>query len=121
MAANTSTSCYGWLADSATTSHIACDENQFSVYQKINETNNAITLNDILHIPTATDNLFSVGRFVERGNTFFADKSGGYFYDGNGHLIMTSKLENALFSLNASISSEKVNVVQETRSWLEWH
>jgi transposase InsO family protein len=148
MAANTNpTSCYGWLADSATTSHVACDENQFTVYRKIDQTitgvgnihvsaigrgtvnltahvdgsRKDIILNDVLHVPTATDSLFSVGRFVERGNTFFADKTGGYFYNSDGHLIMTSKLENALFSLNASIPSEKVNVVRGTHSWLEWH
>ena len=27
-------SCYAWLADTGTTSHIACDKSQFSVYQK---------------------------------------------------------------------------------------
>ena len=146
-ATNTSTSCYGWLADSATTSHIACDESQFSVYQQIDETitgvgdirvsaigrgmvnlithvdgkRNELILNDVLHVPNTTDALFSVGRFVERGNTFFADKTGGYFYNETGHLVMTSKLENALFSLNASISHDKVNVVRGTHSWLEWH
>ena len=147
QAANTSTGCYDWLADSATTSHIACDAQQFSVYRTIDETitgvgnthvsaigrgtvkmithidgnKHEIILNDVLHIPTATDALFSVGHFVERGNTFFADKTGGYFYNGDGTLIMTSKLENALFSLNASIAKEKVNVVRGTHSWLEWH
>jgi len=92
MAANTNpTSCYGWLADLATTSHIACDEKQFTVYQKINQTitgvgnihisaigrgtvnltthvdglRRDIILNDILHVPTANDSLFSVSRFVE--------------------------------------------------------
>ena len=147
MAANTNpTSCYGWLADLATTSHVACDETQFTVYQKINQTitgvgnihisaighgtinltthvdgsRRDIILNDVLHVPTAKDSLFSVSCFVEQGNTFLADKTGGYFYNSNGQLIMTSKLENTLFSLNATIPKEKVNVIHGTLSWMEW-
>ncbi|KIL61839.1 hypothetical protein M378DRAFT_1056806, partial [Amanita muscaria Koide BX008] len=148
LAANdTFTPCYTWLADTGTTSHIACNKSQFSVYRKADKnitgvgntrvkvigsgavvltTNangnaNKLLLSDVLHVPTATDSLFSVGRFVEHGNTFTANNTGGYFYNSQGGLVMTSGLHNALFPLNTSLSSDVVNVSQGSHTWLEWH
>ena len=147
MANETFTPCYNWLADTGTTSHIACNKSQFSAYRKAdknitgvgntcvkvigsgaivlttqaNGNMNKILLNDVLHVPTATDSLFSVGRFIERGNTFTANKTGGYFYNSQGGLIMTSELRNALFPLNASLSSNVANVSRGSHTWLEWH
>ncbi|KAF8339463.1 hypothetical protein F5887DRAFT_865754, partial [Amanita rubescens] len=77
-----------WLADTAITSYIASKKKYFTVYRKIDRTitglgdacvkavgcgsviltfhvdseTHTISLNDVLHIPSASDNLLSVGR-----------------------------------------------------------
>src|ERR1700730_1564675 len=88
---------YDWYADSATTSHIANSRDAFSSYQLITDTaisgvGEAIThpegrgtvtltskyndkiyalqLQDVLHVPTNKNNLFSLGRWDAAGNTY---------------------------------------------------
>ncbi|KIL64450.1 hypothetical protein M378DRAFT_78173 [Amanita muscaria Koide BX008] len=82
---NSDYNCYKWLADCATTSHIAFDESLFSVYRKADRTiidgkTKRIVLHDVLHVPTATDNLLSVGRYEARGGKFETEDGHAYFY-----------------------------------------
>ncbi len=143
--------CYdscSWLADTATTSHIASEKKDFTVYRKIDRTitgvgdarvkavgcgsviltshvdgeTHTIALNDVLHVPSATDNLLSVGRFVERGNTFVATKFGAFLFDSNESLIATAKLDDSLFHLDVKVTHELSNVSKPVKySWMEWH
>src|SRR6266576_5857247 len=143
--------CYdscSWLADTATTSHIASEKKDFTVYRKIDRTitgvgdarvkavgcgsviltshvdgeTHTIALNDVLHVPSATDNLLSVGRFVERGNTFVATKFGAFLFDGNESLVATAKLDGSLFHLDVKVTHELSNVSKPVKySWMEWH
>jgi hypothetical protein len=136
------------LADCATTSHISSEKNNFTVYRKIDKTINGvgdarvkavgcgsviltshvdgethiITLNDVLHVPTATDNLLSIGRFVERGNTFVTTKLGAFLFDSNENLVAIGQLDNGLFPLDVEVTQEISNVATSMKcSWMEWH
>lgn len=81
-----------------------------------------ITLHDVLHVPTAADNLLSVGRFVERGNTFIATKFGAFLFNADEVMVATGKLNNSLFHLNVDITHELCNIAtSEASSWMEWH
>jgi hypothetical protein len=140
--------CYTWLADSATTSHIVGDKNMFFAYHEINksikgvgathvnaigigsvlitsEINGniySIRLHDVLHVPGTTDNLFSVGRFEERGGEFKAAQGRAYFFDDQNTLVISGKRENALYYLDIKVSLDVVNFTKQPElSWLEWH
>ena len=94
--AYTATSASDWLADSASTTHIARDWNDFTTYIespseiegitpsavlhtrgrgsihmqfKIGTKTNTIELCDVKHAPDAPNNLSSVGRLTDKGNT----------------------------------------------------
>ena len=140
--------CYTWLADSATTSHIVGDKKMFFAYHQLNKTitgvgathvkaigigsvlitseingkSYSMKLHNVLHVPGTTDNLFSVGRFEERGGEFRAKQGRAYFYDGESKLVISGKRENALYYLDIKVSLDVANFIKQPGlSWLEWH
>ncbi|KAG2054056.1 hypothetical protein BDR06DRAFT_884649 [Suillus hirtellus] len=56
---------YSWVADTATTSHIVSQRTVFEDYLKDKE--KMVQLRDVLHVPTATNNLISISRLDEQG------------------------------------------------------
>jgi hypothetical protein len=101
-------SAYSWVADSGTTSHIVNQRSAFKVfipeYKKITGIGNTVieahgrgmiemksrmhqkdikvTLNDVLYVPTAINNLFSLTR---------VDEKGGHAIIGNGQITVLDK------------------------------
>src|SRR5215471_14921111 len=100
---------YDWLADMATTSHIASHRDLFKTYTSIQDSSITgvggkrataigrgtvelisncngkywtLALKDVLHVPGQKNNLISLGRW---------DAAGGEYQGGNGKLILVSK------------------------------
>ena len=144
---------YDWYADSATTSHIANSRDAFSSYQLITDTaisgvGEAIThpegrgtvtltskyndkiyalqLQDVLHVPTNKNNLFSLGRWDAAGNTYSC--SGGVLtlWAQDVPVAMADKTANNLYLLNAEVDCKANQALNATAkslpdSWLTWH
>ena len=152
MAANDDScfSAYDWLADCATISHIAHDRRFFSHYQEIDQTITSIgrtqvkaigcgtitlktvingetkyiTLYDVLHVPTASNNLLSVGRYVKFGGKFEAEDDEAHFYSPRPRrqLMITGKRIDTLFRLNVKVQINETYVAKPgLPTWLDWH
>jgi hypothetical protein len=152
MATNDSSdfTCYEWLADCATTSHIVIDQRYFSNYVEIDETitsvgrtkvkaigcgtiilkshvdgnTRRIVLHDVFHVPTTSDNLLSVGRYVKSGGKFKVEDETVSFYSAHPHrlLMITGKRIDTLFYLDVEPQVNEAYVTKRgTLTWLDWH
>jgi hypothetical protein len=142
---------YDWYADSATTSHIANSRDAFSSYQPLTDTSisgvgeaitraegrgtvtltskyndqiYALQLQDVLHVPTNSNNLFSLGRWDAAGNTYSCKGGVLTLWAQDTPVAMADKTANNLYLLNAEVKREttmNANAKAATDSWLTWH
>src|ERR1700683_136433 len=122
---------YDWVADNATSSHIASEHDSFETYTKIQEStvtgvggkkaaaigcgtvtlisncngiNWTLKLENVLHVPGQKNNLISLGRW---------DKAGGTYQGGKNKIILITKdgkrvaegnrLNNFLYGMNVRV------------------
>ena len=118
---------YTWLADTATTSHIANSRDAFSTFESlrkpINGVGNAstyaegkgtvnvqsrvgaktfhLTLNDVLYVPANWQNLLSLGRWDDAGGKYRGENSSLTLATKNGETVATGmKLRNNLYKMS---------------------
>ena len=128
---------YDWLADSATTSHVANNRKIFTTYE---ETPNAfvtgvgglrtvikgrgtidleseyggqqyvLRLTDVLHIPSNRNNLLSLGRWDDAGGTYRSDAGVLKLAVKTGTVIATGrKIHNHLYKMMVRVSDKRQN------------
>jgi hypothetical protein len=88
----------------------------------INGETKYITLYDVLHIPTASDNLFSVGCYIKFGGELTAKDDEAYFYSSCPHqqLMIIGKRVDTLFHLNVEVQINEAYVSKSgLPTWLE--
>jgi hypothetical protein len=146
---------YDWYADSATTSHIANSRDAFSSYQPTTDTSisgvgeaitraegrgtvtitskyngqiYALQLQDVLHVPTNKNNLFSLGRWDAAGNTYSCKGGILTLWAQDTPVAMANKTTNNLYLLDAEVKRETntaltmtANANSNMDSWLTWH
>jgi hypothetical protein len=146
---------HDWYVDSATTSHIANSCNAFSSYQSITDTaisgvGDAIThaegcrtvtltskyhdqiymlqLQDVLHVPSNKNNLFSLGCWDATGNTYSCKGGVLTLWAQNKPVAMAEKTNNNLYLLDVKakhvmhkIQAMNANAKNGLDSWATWH
>ena len=124
-----------WLADSATTSHVANDRKVFRTYEESPNTfvtgvgglrteikgrgtvdllsnykgqEYVLRLNDVLHIPSNKNNLISLGRWDNAGGTYRSDAGVLKLAVKRGTVIAIGrKVRNHLYKMLVKVSDEK--------------
>ncbi|KZV89461.1 hypothetical protein EXIGLDRAFT_585346, partial [Exidia glandulosa HHB12029] len=82
-------------------------------------------LQDVLHVPSAPNNLLSLSRFDSGGRK--VEFSGGQcrLYASDGQLLATASKFGNLYKLNTCVADSPVatvlQVTPEAHSWDEWH
>lgn len=69
-------------------------------YVDIHEGGEAVTINDVLHVPELSVNLLSVAQMVDKGFTLIFNADGCRILDSSNNLFGTGRRENKLFVLN---------------------
>lgn len=136
MASKTETFNDVWLLDSGATEHII---NDISVFTEIlknetqitgfnntqssaegigqitlkTKTGNVINLNDCLYVPTATVNLISMSKLIDKGAVIKAD-SNSMTVKVNGKNAMSAQLKDGLFHLNLNTATDYSTSLQVT-------
>jgi len=143
-------SAYSWVADSGTTSHIVNDKNAFIKYtalsnQRITGIGNTaieaqgrgtidiitnvnnkkynVTLEDVLYVPKAVNNLFSISRLDENGGKAHINNGTITLKNAQDQTIAVGKRMNRLYILDATtiIKENSAIVTEEPNSWNDWH
>ena len=135
-----------WLADSATLSHICNNKNAFVQFtpahthvkgvggvfvsaegrgtvhliSQINKNKIQIVLSNVLYVPSAPNNLFSVTRLDELEGCAIMGNSFIRLYDKNELLIAIGKKKDRLYLLDAKAQPVEI---KETAlyTWADWH
>jgi len=147
----TDITCDSWLADSATTSHISNKKSNFTDFipiQKfvkgvggtqvpaqgqgtvklkgwVNKTYMIIVLYDVLYVPSAPNNLFSISCLDETGGRASMGDGNVQLYDKNNKLILVGQRLDRMYLLDATVIKSVAEQTQqhsiECPSWMDWH
>jgi len=122
---------YDWVADNATSSHIASERNSFETYTKIqkstvtgvaarkataigrgtvtlisncNGVNWTLKLENVLHVPGQRNNLISLGRWDKAGSTYQGGDNKITLITKDGKRVTQgNRLDNFLYGMNVKI------------------
>lgn len=131
-----------WCIDSGATSHLCCDRNLFLSYWEgkekimlagdnfieaegrgdVSVTCNglAVTLKNVLHVPTIQGNFISVSRAVDNGLAVVFDGESAIIRNHNGDVVMKAVMRDGLFLLKAD--SHKFMIAKgQMDDAIEWH
>ena len=141
-----------WLADSAVTTHIARSRSDFTNYAeepskikgispsavlhtwgwgsvhiefKVSAKVNTIELCDVKHAPDALNNLISIGRLTNKGNSATFNGTGVEFKTQAGVIFAQGQKHKRLFCMKAWVTQSgkawDFATTAKGRSWDKWH
>ena len=136
---------YPWVASTTASSHVAKDRSMFSTYTKetkvlrdiagnrvlaigrgsvilsfkVEDQTHKFRLLDTLHIPTISDNIFCVERFLKTGGSFQTGDGRASLVNQDGTLIAVGQRINGLFYMDAHAEIDFSLAAKPT--WDEWH
>ncbi len=136
---------YPWVVGSATASHVAKDRSMFSTYtketkelrdignnpvfaigrgtviltSKVENKTRQLVLQDTLHIPTALENIFCIGRFLKSGGSYETGDGRASLLSNDGTVIAVGQRINGLFYLDVHAKIDFALAAKPT--WHDWH
>ena len=138
-----------WLADSAASSHLSNQRDAFEAFTPLNKTIRGvgntdvpvkgrgtirlqsqtgqkymIVLQDVLYVPQAPNNLFSISRLDESGGRAIMGDGHIHLYDKNKMLIAVGRKVERMYLLDiaAQPALERAALSTETaNTWQDWH
>ena len=146
---------YDWLADTGSTAHITHRREIFATYQEIpkiaikgvgaikahaigrgtvylqsecDRQLHTFELNNVLHVPSNRNNIFSLGRWEQEGRSIFVRNSILYLRDETGKdMARGTKVANKLYQMSFRLAPDSspemicFSVDISDLSWEEWH
>ena len=139
-----------WLADSAASSHLSSLREAFTEFTPLNRTirgvgnievpvkgrgtiklkswtdgqNFVIVLKDVLYVPQAPNNLFSISRLDESGGHANMGDGRIHLYDKNKNLIAVGRKVERMYLLDVTAAPALERVALSTEmanTWQDWH
>ena len=138
-----------WLADSAASSHLSNQRDAFTKFTPLNKTirgvgntkvpvkgrgtirlksrtgqNFVIVLRDVLYVPQAPNNLFSISRLDESSGRAIMGDGHIHLYDKNKILIAVGQKVERMYLLDVTAYTALKRAAlstETTNTWLEWH
>ncbi|UYV82244.1 hypothetical protein LAZ67_21001448 [Cordylochernes scorpioides] len=133
----------GWILDSGATCHMTSSLEQMKDIQpderkivladgsytksnyignvKLNGVNHFLILNNVLHVPSLTDNLISVNKLVQENNKVIFDQKGGHIIDQAGYTIITANKVGDLYFIKGNNNKIDITFKVTNIPWEVWH
>jgi len=83
-----------------------------------------IVLYDVLYVPSAPNNLFSISRLDETGGQASMGDGNVQLYDKNNKLILVGQHLDRMYLLDTTVIKSVAEQTQqrtECPSWMDWH